>query len=313
MSDTGQNILAVCRRVEREIWGDWTLESMAAAAGLSPFHFHHLFQELVGEAPVSFVRRLRLEYAAARLKFGDEAAVEVAMAAGYESREGFVRAFHRHFGCPPEVFRERAQRQLDRLARQPAVREASMSVTVIRLSPRTVICRRHTGPYRGIPQTWNRLREWAQRERALDENSVCLGLYHDEPEITPASRLRYDAGLVGPLAQPLEAGMHSMELAGGTYAVADYDGSLWRLERAWEWFTAVWLRESGWHAGIFYVFEEHRAADLLRRTLSWSNVWRRTFRCRLHLPLQRMLDENSLPIKKCQNSNNGHTLLPSFG
>lgn len=39
------------------------LRDLARVAMLSPFHFHRVFQALVGSTPADFVRRLRLEKA----------------------------------------------------------------------------------------------------------------------------------------------------------------------------------------------------------------------------------------------------------
>ena len=39
------------------------MPGVARAAGLSPFHFHRVFQAMVGETLAEFVKRLRLEKA----------------------------------------------------------------------------------------------------------------------------------------------------------------------------------------------------------------------------------------------------------
>src|SRR6516162_7680238 len=43
------------------------LRDLARVAMLSPFHFHRVFQSLVGSTPADFVQRLRLEKALALL------------------------------------------------------------------------------------------------------------------------------------------------------------------------------------------------------------------------------------------------------
>lgn len=45
------------------------LNSLAAQANYSPFHFHRLFKQQVGEAPKQYILRLRLERAAKDLFF----------------------------------------------------------------------------------------------------------------------------------------------------------------------------------------------------------------------------------------------------
>ncbi|WP_203335226.1 helix-turn-helix domain-containing protein [Nocardioides limicola] len=77
-----------------------TLGEMADGAHSSPYHFSRLLSGATGEAPVAMRRRLMLERAAWQLGNGSSV-TEAAWAAGYESVEGFSRAFSRAFGHPP--------------------------------------------------------------------------------------------------------------------------------------------------------------------------------------------------------------------
>lgn len=43
--------------------GPLRLHEVARAAQLSPFHFHRVFQALIGQTPADFVKRLRLDKA----------------------------------------------------------------------------------------------------------------------------------------------------------------------------------------------------------------------------------------------------------
>lgn len=77
-----------------------TLGEMAEGAYCSPFHFSRRLARGAGEPPVTMRRRVLLERAAWELG-GGASVTEVAFAAGYESVEGFARAFARAFGHPP--------------------------------------------------------------------------------------------------------------------------------------------------------------------------------------------------------------------
>ncbi|WP_306359148.1 helix-turn-helix domain-containing protein [Nocardia sp. CC227C] len=79
-----------------------TLGEMAAGAYASPFHFTRQFSRGTGESPVALKRRVLLERSAWALSTG-ESVTEVAFAAGYDSVEGFSRAFRRAFGHPPSA------------------------------------------------------------------------------------------------------------------------------------------------------------------------------------------------------------------
>ncbi|MCA9689756.1 MAG: helix-turn-helix domain-containing protein [Myxococcales bacterium] len=93
-----------------------TLGELAQASGESPSHFQRSFARLVGESPKQLDLRLRLELAAARLVASDASILEIALAVGFDSHEGFSRAFRRLFGASPRAFRK--AQQLDEEARQ---------------------------------------------------------------------------------------------------------------------------------------------------------------------------------------------------
>lgn len=79
-----------------------SLSDMAGDAHASPFHFSRQLTRGAGEAPVAMRRRVLLERAAWRLSHGSSV-TDAAWAAGYESVEGFSRAFTRAFGHPPST------------------------------------------------------------------------------------------------------------------------------------------------------------------------------------------------------------------
>lgn len=79
-----------------------TLDDMAGDAYVSSFHFSRLLARGAYETPVAMRRRVMLERAAWQLRQG-ASVTEAAWAAGYESVEGFSRAFNRAFGHPPST------------------------------------------------------------------------------------------------------------------------------------------------------------------------------------------------------------------
>jgi len=79
-----------------------TLTEMAGDAYASPYHFNRTLSRSAYEAPVAMRRRVMLERAAWQLR-QRTSVTEAAWAAGYESVEGFSRAFTRAFGHPPST------------------------------------------------------------------------------------------------------------------------------------------------------------------------------------------------------------------
>ncbi|GAA4699041.1 helix-turn-helix domain-containing protein [Nocardioides conyzicola] len=76
------------------------LDDMAEGAYSSPYHFTRQLTAGAGEPPVAMRRRVMLERAAWQLRQG-ASVTDVAFGAGYDSVEGFSRAFSRAYGQPP--------------------------------------------------------------------------------------------------------------------------------------------------------------------------------------------------------------------
>ena len=92
--------------IETRLSEPLSLTDIAAASGLSAFHFSRLFTALHGESVMAYVRRRRLARAARRLiDEGEVSLVELALDCGFESQQAFTRAFTRQFGVPPGRFR----------------------------------------------------------------------------------------------------------------------------------------------------------------------------------------------------------------
>jgi AraC-like DNA-binding protein len=79
-----------------------SLHEMAGGAFSSPFHFSRRLSRATGEPPVAMRRRVLLERAAWQIAQGTSV-TDAAWTAGYESVEGFSRAFTAAFGRTPST------------------------------------------------------------------------------------------------------------------------------------------------------------------------------------------------------------------
>ena len=86
----------------------WTIARLAAEVHVSRATLARRFTELVGEPPLSYLTRWRMDVAARRLRDGDEPVEAIARAVGYRSEYAFNRAFRRHRGRPPGRYRRAA-------------------------------------------------------------------------------------------------------------------------------------------------------------------------------------------------------------
>ncbi|MBY8605696.1 AraC family transcriptional regulator [Burkholderia arboris] len=91
---------AMRERLAADLMATVTLDDVAQAAGLSPFHAARLFTRTTGMPPHAWRNQLRLQRALAPLRAGVPVA-DVAAASGFVDQSHFTRHFKRMFGVPP--------------------------------------------------------------------------------------------------------------------------------------------------------------------------------------------------------------------
>jgi AraC-like DNA-binding protein len=84
---------------------EWSVEVLAAAAGVSRSVLAKRFQEVLGTSPIRYVREWRLYLASVALATTKQSIATIGYEAGYESEAAFNRAFARAFGSPPATWR----------------------------------------------------------------------------------------------------------------------------------------------------------------------------------------------------------------
>jgi AraC family transcriptional regulator len=103
------------RAVDAALWIDersadgLDLERIAAASGLSAFHFLRLFASVLGVTPHQYLVRARLRRAARLLADDARPITDVAFDVGFGDLSNFVRTFRRAAGVSPRGFRKAAR------------------------------------------------------------------------------------------------------------------------------------------------------------------------------------------------------------
>lgn len=91
--------------VQRDPAREWTVASLANAVGMSRSAFAARFKELVGESPMQYITRWRMNVALGWLREQDVSLGELADRLGYRSEAAFSRAFKRFIGVSPGAAR----------------------------------------------------------------------------------------------------------------------------------------------------------------------------------------------------------------
>lgn len=257
----------VLQHIDANISDELDLNTLAEVASFSPSHFHRLFFAWTGERLGGFLRRRRIEIAAARLAAQPALPVlDAALSVGFSSSEAFSRAFKAHFGSAPSTWRRTAPRlalnsnpgqskgnpsQAGPASSQHhdgsifTAMEQPLEVRLETLRPVHIAYLRHHGPYGDEVNIF-----WRQTVFAwMAENSLLgaprYGISHDDPSITAAAKCRYDACVEVDEKTLLSGRALRATLPGGKYALVEYSGPASQIGHAWSRLLREWLPSSG--------------------------------------------------------------------
>jgi len=120
-----------------------------------------------------------------------------------------------------------------------------MDVKIQQLKPMRVAFLRHVGPYGEVGGTWDRLLTIMGKDGYLGGGTMMLGICHDDPEVTPPAKVRYDACVtVGDDFVPT-GDIQVQIVAGGEYAMTTHAGPYNSLGRTYAELLGQWVPRSG--------------------------------------------------------------------
>lgn len=248
-----------------------SLDTLAAQACFSPYHFHRLFHAWIGETAHDFILRLRLERAAVHLTYDLQKSItEIALDCGFASSSAFARAFKAFHGVSASAWRSKRKiRKTDRKNseepdassirystsgyRSGPFREQTveLNVEVKQIPPMHVAYVRHMGPFQQdaelFERLFGRLALWAGPRGLMGTPfSRVLSVHHDNPDITDPQRLRLDAAVTVPEDTKVSGDIGKHKLEGGAYAVARVRIHANQYIETWDALMGGWLPGSGY-------------------------------------------------------------------
>lgn len=247
--------------LEQKMSEDVRMEEIAQAFNLSLHHFHRLFVAETGEAPASYLRRIRLEAAALQLERSALPAGGIGLTRGYNSQAAFTRAFQNQFGAPPQQYRRQNVPE-----RQPDDDRCNISKVAIKeVESFRVLAKRFVGDVWKLPEYWDTFLNALPRS-ADTGSALYLGLLHDTPGVTQSTRTGYDCCVT--LSPNVEftakalagSGMFIMQSRAGLYAELAHAGPAQRIPATYGTLCNRWLPRSSFHATGDPIVELHEIA-----------------------------------------------------
>lgn len=107
-----RRIAAATRFIEGRLKEDLSLQELADFAGVTPWHFLRVFQQVLGTTPHQWLLSRRLAAASRRLLETNAPVATIALGVGFGDLSNFNAAFKRAFGATPREHRLRRSRGL---------------------------------------------------------------------------------------------------------------------------------------------------------------------------------------------------------
>jgi len=211
--------------IDANLFEPLSLSQLAGAAGLSAYHFTRQFGARFGTSPMAYVRARRLTAAADRLCGGAASSlIDLAFDCGFDSQEGFTRAFKRVFGIPPGLYRRASART------SPSEIFVMPDSTDVRIQLSQTSQPVRKGALRiagfaadfgetdkaGIPKLWDRLIAGMPYRGGLGET---FGVCSAAPAGSEPGCMRYLAGVHLTADAPAPEGLEIVELEPQAYLI----------------------------------------------------------------------------------------------
>lgn len=270
--------------IEEHIKEKLTVEELAKLSGFSTYHYYRLFNAYIGMPVMEYIRRRRMAFAVSELSMGKRI-IDIALDYGFDTHNGFSKAFRREYGYSPEQYRMHVNGHLPEkldlktligynlkggvLMEPKIVGKPAFKIVGYALNTTTEGNRNK----REIPAFWDRFEIDGIEEKLYEQLSpsehgeygVCF------PHDTETGNFTYVIGVKVDNYDKASEDMFKGEIPESTYAVfttppADYaeKGFVKAIEGTWKYIFEKWFPNSGYEFApdkVDFEFYDERCHD----------------------------------------------------
>lgn len=279
MSEDYKNrINRVVDYIQNNLGAPLSIDQLSEVACYSEYHFNRIFKKTMGESLYTFIRRLRLEKSADLLLTKSKTPItEIALICGFATSSSFAKSFKDHFNMSATEWRNNSNTFLDKSSKPIQIEQGRISVTngspvwtfkkkgtirqvVIENIPQFKVAYvRNVGPYQQDDNLFDKLYaqlfQWAVPRGNMNDNTITLNIYHDNPEITEIHKLRVMAAISVEDHTTPSGSVGVTNLSGGKYGVCRFLLNKDNFAEAWGWMMSNWLNNSGYERDDRETFE----------------------------------------------------------
>lgn len=247
MENQAKKILKVLIYIENHIHEEIKIETLAALACYSVFHFQRLFSSIVGESIHQYIRRLRLEAAATKLQFAGVSISKVALDANFKTLPAFTKVFKKCLGKSPKNYRQHYE-EVNVIAKKMNELPMIQPDEIKEISDISVLFIRRIGGYETASKNaWDAILAILKENNLETEGAHKLGFFsmaHDDPNVTAEKKIRFDACVRENPRLQLHKKLEHRVIPGGKYAIFTQHGERNSLKDTYDRIFYKWFPES---------------------------------------------------------------------
>lgn len=238
--------------INQHLFEDIEIDYLSKIAGISKYHFLRTFKSLIGENAGTYIQRLRLEYIAHLLLTTDMSLSRVAQQVNYQSKYSLSKAFRKHFGVSPFVYKENNNQSVEVNPTKELICKikqlSDLEIISFPLDNKCNNCDYYT-------QKWKELICYSQEQGLKNNKSKFISISLDDSLITGTEKSRFILGIIA--SEPVKPNnrFQSMQIPSGKYAVFQFKGDYSKLYNLYRDIHLIWLPQSGFRKKSTLSFE----------------------------------------------------------
>lgn len=238
-------------------------EEVAGYCNFSRTYFSRLFKKVTGESVYEFIKRVKMEQSAFRLKVEpDKTVTDIGAQYGY-SPSNYSSTFRQHHAMSPVEFRRgiagasmRNPIFCDADTALESFTACNAKITIEVLSDYRVIYERRIGNYGNLSVDWGLFLE--KYKAHTTPSTILLERTYDDPAITDINECLYDICM----SVPADCSLPNTDtIKGGKFAVYHFKSTVPDIYRAYQSIFRVWLPQSRYTIDERYGFEIYRKIE----------------------------------------------------
>lgn len=243
-----------------------SIDDIASHCHFSKYHFSRMFKAETGESVYAFVKRLKVNQSAIRLKIEkDRRITDIGYDFGY-SPSNYSTVFKQQLNQSPEMFRREIPTEMvehpfveDHVTRFKSFQEYNEKVNICLFEDFLVIYERYIGNYTELGSNWGKFIE--KYAPYFTTESLLIERSYDDPSITHVDNCLYDLCVTVKAHQNLEALDNVRTIKGGKYAVYRFEGFVNDIFAAFQGLFNVWIPNSVYEMDERYGLDIYREVD----------------------------------------------------